>query len=66
MASEFELNVFRQELRELLIRHQVSLGVDLEGDTHGLLQTFVVIEDRRGNKEHELSPGRYLDASDLA
>lgn len=61
----FKVDVFRREFRELLERHNVSVGVNLEGDTHGLDQTFVVIESNGNGKEHELGPGRYVDQYDL-
>lgn len=61
----FELDVFRRELRELLASHNVSIGVNLEGDTHGLDQTFVVTERNGNGKEHELGPGSYVDQYDL-
>lgn len=61
----FELDVFRRELRELLERHDVAVGVNLEGDTHGLDQTFVVVEKNGNGKEHELGHGSYVDQYDL-
>jgi hypothetical protein len=61
----FELDVFRRELRELLERHNVAVGVRLEGDTHGLDQTFVVAENNGNGKEHDLGPGSYVDQYDL-
>lgn len=61
----FDPAAFRKELRDLLIRHDVSIGVNLEGDTHGLDETFVVIERNGNGKEHELYHSRYVDQSDL-
>jgi hypothetical protein len=54
---------FCTELLELMVRHDVSFGVDIEGDTHGLHYVFGVDV---GKISTELNPGyAYLDVSDL-
>jgi len=39
-----------KELKELLKKHDVCLGVDIDGDTHGISAKFIV-EDRKTQKE---------------
>ena len=54
---------FCTELLELMVRHDVSLGVDIDGDTHGLQYVFGVDV---GKISTELNPGYdYLDVSAL-
>jgi len=55
---------FKRELRELLNKHQVSIGVDVEGDTHGISTNFVVLDN--DGKTHILNHySSYLDPHDL-
>lgn len=54
---------FKDALRDLLKEYNATIGVDLEGDTHGLETDVVVIID---NKTTVLRSGySYVDASDL-
>lgn len=68
MAGFIENNVsnvceFKAELTALLRKYNATIGVDIEGDTHGLLYNFTVELD---GKDHLLCEGyRYIDASDL-
>ena len=55
---------FKKELKALLLKYEVGIGVDLEGDTHGLCTEFVVFplkghENLAVLAEHEcyLTPG---------
>jgi len=55
---------FKQDLKELLIKHNVSIGVDIKGDTHGISENFIVIDSN--NKETIINHySAYIDASDL-
>jgi len=61
----FDLKAFKKDLKVLLKEHGATLGVNLTGDTHGLITDFVVT-DRAKNKDHILNAGYdYLDVSDL-
>ena len=42
MDMETDFDGFRQELRALLAKYNVSIGVEIEGDTHCLSTNFVV------------------------
>lgn len=54
---------FKAELAALLRKHNATIGVDIEGDTHGLLYDFTV---EINNKDYVLCEGnRYIDVSDL-
>lgn len=54
---------FKAELAVLLAKYDATIGVDVDGDTHGLMYDFTV---EIGHKDHVICPGnRYIDASDL-
>jgi len=61
-----EIKAFAVELRELLTKYNVSLAVNIEGDTHGMTTDFVVTEKNGYGDDHMLN--QYyasVDASDL-
>lgn len=59
-----DVNAFCMDLREVLDRYKVVLGVDIEGDTHGIRTDFVVIDS--ANNQLTLSAcDCYLYANDL-
>ena len=63
---KFDSNEFKKELHVLLAKHNVGLGVDIDGDTHGLLYNFVVEDVFSGDTIHILNEGcSSLEASDL-
>jgi len=33
---------FKNDLRELLKKYNVGIGVDIDGDTHGISENFVI------------------------
>lgn len=58
-----KIDSFLNELQALFLKYNVSLGVDIDGDTHGIYENFIVID---GNKEHIINEGSsYLDAYDI-
>lgn len=62
-----KLKDFKRELAVLLAKYDATLGVNVEGDTHGLSYEFVVDfgrEDR--HKEYRLNRDNYVDAYDLS
>lgn len=62
--TKSQLNEFVCELSSLLAKHKVDIGVDLDGDTHGLSTSFVV-EDEHGGSHILNDFSSYVDASDL-
>jgi len=55
---------FKKDLADLLKKHDVTIGVDIQGDDCNLGESFVVIDSK--DKEYTLKPyDRYIDASDL-
>ena len=66
MMNMEKLKDFKSELAALLAKYDATLGVNVDGDTHGLSYEFVVDfgrEDR--HKEYKLNDGGYIDAYDL-
>ncbi|MBL4901010.1 MAG: hypothetical protein JKX76_15490 [Colwellia sp.] len=62
--SNIDLAAFTDDLKKLLDKYNVRLGVDIEGDTHGVTENFVVIDSQ--HNEHILNHySAYVDASDL-
>lgn len=54
---------FKADLAALLAKYNATIGVDVDGDTHGLMYDFSV---EIGHKDSVICPGnRYIDASDL-
>jgi hypothetical protein len=62
--TKYQLHDFVKELKDLLTKHKVDIGVDLDGDTHGLCTSFVV-DDEHGNSHILNDFARYVDAKDL-
>jgi hypothetical protein len=58
------VNAFRKDLRELLIKYNLTLAVDIDGDTHGITENFIIMDDK-GNQHILNHFSAYLDASDL-
>jgi hypothetical protein len=73
MSNEFDLKLFKKELKKLMIKHNVSLNCSIEGDTHGVNTNFMVCSyESRGGKSwpkktyHMLAEYQsYLSISDL-
>jgi len=65
MSNPKHINDFCKELRALMEKHGIdSLGVEIEGDTHGISEQFVI--DDNQNKTHVIDGfSSYLDKSDL-
>lgn len=62
----FNIKEFKEDLRAVLEKHNVTLGVNIDGDTHGIQIEGFVAYDNKTHEEHvleEYSP--WLDASDL-
>jgi len=56
---------FKKELKSLLIKYDVYLGVDIEGDTHGTSSNFIVAKNN-SEKYHILSHYQdFIYSSDL-
>ena len=59
-----DMNDFCRDLRALLSKYRVDIGVDVIGDTHGVTTHFVVTDSH--NNSHILNHySSYLSASDL-
>jgi hypothetical protein len=73
MSNEFDLELFKKELKELMLKHNVSLDCSIEGDTYGINTNFMVCSyEYRGEKiwpkgtYHMLAEYQsYLSISDL-
>lgn len=62
--AELNAQQFKHELHALLKRHGATLGVNIEGDTHGLTYDFVVMDF--SEKETVIAEGvQFVDHSDL-
>jgi hypothetical protein len=62
-TDEATLTNFKTELAALLKKYDATLGVDVDGDTHGLMYDFTVEINR---KDYMLRAGySCLEASDL-
>lgn len=59
-----DLASFKKDLRDLLTKHKVILAVDIEGDTHGVTENFVVI-DSNDTMHTLVEYSAYLTVSDL-
>jgi hypothetical protein len=53
---------FKKELKALLVKYDASIFCDIEGDTHGLINTMKVEIDK---KDYELCYGAYLDEYEI-
>jgi len=60
-----EMSDFKVELRDLLQKYDVALGVELDGDTHGLLQEFAVLDPFHGTVLEVLADEGWVNVSDL-
>lgn len=58
------MKCFCKELKELLHKYNVLLGVDLDGDTHNL-QTSFVITNYKTDEEYILGNMCHIGPSDL-
>jgi|GEM_PF-6178259 len=57
------LEDFKRELKKLLEKYKATLWVDIEGDTHGISENFMVTV---GKKEEILNHyNSSIDASDI-
>jgi hypothetical protein len=56
------LKDFKEALKNLLEEYNATLGCQIEGDTHGLINTMIV---EIGKVEYELTGGEWLDWNDL-
>jgi hypothetical protein len=57
------VTLFLTELRDLMAKREIScIGVELNGDTHGLMTNFVV---ETGGKDHVIHGSQYLDIEDI-
>jgi hypothetical protein len=67
MGDGMNIQKFKKELKELLTKHDVNLGVDIDGDTHGIDETnFTVTTNKAPWTEYILCEHEaYIDASDL-
>lgn len=62
--AELNAQQFKHELHALLKRHGATLGVNIEGDTHGLTYDFVVMD--HSENEIVIAEGMpFVDLSDL-
>lgn len=61
-----EFKEFEKELKELLAKHKVAIGVDMQGDTHGIHANPFVVIDWHGQVEHTISEQNFIDASDIS
>jgi len=60
-----DIDNFKKELRQLLIKYGVTIGVDIDGDTHGINTNFIVANSNR-NETYILNYySSYLDSYDL-
>ena len=56
---------FIKELQNLLKKHNVRIGVDIDGDTHGI-KTNVIVGSLNDRTQFNLNEGSsYIDSSDL-
>lgn len=57
---------FKQELKSLLAKYEVSIGFDCDdsSDTHGIYDGRIVVFDKR-DKELFSAPGWSLSATDI-
>jgi hypothetical protein len=56
---------FCKELKALLAKYDLTLEVDIQGDTHGIDSEDFVVSDRKGKTTIIKPHYSYLDASDL-
>ena len=62
--KDFQINQFKRDLHDLLKKYDISLGVSMEGDTHGVRADFLVIDSNRREHIIELF-ANFLSDSDL-
>ena len=61
--NDNEFKEFKAELSALLKKYNACIGVDVQGDTHGLMYDFTVEINR---KDYTLVEGNaYIDVNDL-
>ena len=59
-----DIKELKKDLCELMRKHDCFLGVDIDGDTHGMFTDFVAIDSK--GKSHILNPHyEYIDVHDL-
>lgn len=57
---------FKQELKELLKKYNVSIGCNVEGDTHGLSYSMIVtLYNNRDWKEIKICEGQEVTEYEL-
>lgn len=56
------IDCFKDKLEKLLREYDATIGVFIDGDTHGSTYSLCVCMDR---ENHELIQDCFLDASDL-
>jgi len=66
MGNNTNIDQFKLELKALLKKHNVALGVEMEGDTYGIYQTDFVAIDNNTHKVHVVNgDSLYVDAKDI-
>ena len=62
-----DLNQFKRELKDLLTKHDVSLGISADdcSDWYGITGECFCVFDSKGNILENLDDSIHLDASDL-
>ncbi len=68
MAEErklLDLDSFKADLKKLLETYDVTLTVDVDGDTHGLSYDFLVSMNKGPWDEYSLTNSSSIDSKDL-
>lgn len=65
-TQPLDIEAFKKELAELLWKHNAYLGVDINGDTHGLRTNFVVGTNTPRRTETLIQGDSWLYPCDLA
>ena len=60
-----ELTDFKKELKQLLNKYSVAIGVNINGDTHGLDYEFVITDTFHGITLEVISSNCFISSSDL-
>ncbi len=62
----FNLDEFKKDLLHVLEKHDVTLGVDINGDTHGIQIEGFIVTDNATESDYILEYwSAYLNANDL-
>lgn len=64
-AQRRDLALFKRELAALMRAHDVSLGCEIEGDTHGISERFVIADGHGNELEVVAEFESFLYARDL-